>query len=44
MSGVKRLVLAENKGLEQVTNAELREDGVAGAEKHKGETYFVKKA
>jgi hypothetical protein len=29
MSGVKNLVQAENKGLEQVTNENLKEDGVA---------------
>jgi hypothetical protein len=30
MSGVKRLAQSENKGLEQVTNDDLREEGVAG--------------
>lgn len=29
MSGVKNLVQAENKGLAQVTNEDLREDGVS---------------
>ena len=32
MSGVKKLVQAENKGLAQVTNEALREDGVKGKE------------
>ena len=32
MSGVKRLVQLENKGLEQVTNDDLREEGVGSYE------------
>lgn len=32
MSGVKKLVQAENKGTAQVTNEDLREDGVGGME------------
>lgn len=32
MSGVKKLEQADNKGLEQVTNDDLKEEGVAGAD------------
>lgn len=31
MSGVKNLCAAEKKGLEEVTNADLKDDGVANA-------------
>jgi hypothetical protein len=31
MSGVHRIVTQENKGLEQVTNEDLREEGVGSA-------------
>ena len=31
MSGVRRIVLQENKGQEQVTNEDLREEGVGSA-------------
>ena len=31
MSGVSRIVLAENKGLAPVTNEDLREEGVGSA-------------
>lgn len=38
MSGVKKLVQAENKGRAQVTNEDLCEDGVGGKEvREKGE-------
>lgn len=33
MSGVKKLVQYENKGQQQVTNDDLREEGVAGNDK-----------
>lgn len=32
MSGVKNLVQAENKGLKQVTNEDLRKEGVKGTD------------
>ena len=31
MSGVRRIALAENKGQSQVTNEDLREEGVGSA-------------
>jgi hypothetical protein len=31
MSGVKNLVMAENKGLKQPTNEDLKENGVASS-------------
>ena len=31
MSGIRRIVLAENKGLVQPTNEDLREEGVGSA-------------
>lgn len=39
MSGVKNLVMAENKGKVQPTNAKLREEGVGGEVEKKGELY-----
>jgi len=42
MSGVKRLVQAENGGLAQVTNEDLREDGVCSSGE-KGEGYGEEK-
>lgn len=40
MSGVKKLAQAETKGLKQITNELLREEGVQGAETEtKGELY-----
>lgn len=42
MSGVKNLAAAENKGLEQVTNEDLRENGVASS-KEQGEGYGEEK-
>ena len=35
MSGVKKLAQAENRGLAQVTNENLREEGVKGADERK---------
>ena len=35
MSGVKRLAQAESKGLEQVTNENLKENGVASSKESK---------
>ncbi len=32
MSGVKKLVQADNNGLEEVTNENLKEEGMAGAD------------
>lgn len=32
MSGVKKLVQSENKGLEMVTNEDLKEEGTCGSE------------
>lgn len=39
MSGVTRLALAETKGLKQITNQKLREEGVCGEKEKKGELY-----
>lgn len=36
MSGVHRIVTQENKGLEQVTNDDLREEGVADENSDEG--------
>lgn len=30
MSGVKKLVQSDNKGMDEVTNEDLKEEGVAG--------------
>ena len=42
MSGVKRLAQAENKGKKQVTNADLKETGVA-SKKEQTEKYGQEK-
>ena len=42
MSGVKKLCQAENKGPQQVTNADLKEDGVY-SKKESGEQYGEEK-
>ena len=39
MSGVKNLAMAENKGLAQVTNQKLKEEGVRGEKEKRGERY-----
>ena len=33
MSGVKRLAAAENKGMKDVTNEQLHEEGLSGSDK-----------
>jgi hypothetical protein len=38
MSGVKNLVQAENKGLAQVTNEDLRKEGLKGADERETRT------
>lgn len=42
MSGVKKLVQAENKGKKQVTNEDLKQDGVA-SKKESSEKYGQEK-
>ena len=42
MSGAKRLAQAESKGLEQVTNEDLRENGVASSQEQ-SESYGEEK-
>lgn len=39
MSGVKKLVQAETKGLKPITNELLKEEGKAGEKEKKGELY-----